>query len=120
VKADQLFAGETPPPPPADPTAPILRLLWIALPLNLLGPCLFTGVPGAALSLWAWYRADEELARLEAGAHPVALKSRLSQIRWFCSLNLGLCGALLLLQLGLFGIGAYQALLQALVGEAPV
>jgi len=116
VKADQLFDGEAPPPPPPDPTVAIQRLLWIAVPLNLMGPCLFTGVPGAALSLWAWYRADEELARLEAGGLPAALRPRLVQIRWLSSLNLGLCGSLLLLQLGLFGIGAYQSLLEVLGG----
>lgn len=78
--ADDLFTGDAPP-PPTNRLPRIRRILLVALPLDLLGiPC-FTGVPGAILTLWAWQLADEELARVESGALPVALRPDVVRIR---------------------------------------
>lgn len=33
--------------------------------LDVIGPCTFLSVPGAAVTLWAWTLADEELHRVE-------------------------------------------------------
>lgn len=92
-KVEALFAGE-PPPPPAEAGARIRRLLWllgVAIPLDVLGiPCC-TGVPGAALTIWAWLAVDVEIARVEAGdygSEDAAIFMRLRSItRWamvFC------------------------------------
>lgn len=115
MKADDLFSGEGAIATP-DPTPPIARLLWLAVPLNLAGPCLFTGVPGAALSLWAWYRADEELAKVETGALPESFRRPLTNLRNTAFGNLSLCMMLLILQIVLFSMGVYQSLLSTLVG----
>lgn len=115
MNADDLFAGDKQVAPP-DPTPPIKRLLALAVPLNLAGPCLFTGVPGAAFSLWAWYRADEEMAKVETGALPKSLLQPLSTLRNAAFANLSVCLMLLLLQVALFSFGVYQQLLTAILG----
>ncbi len=67
-KVDDLFGGGgSTPPPPQDRVRQIYALAALGFALTLLGPCCFTGVPGAGVATWAWYRADEELARVETG-----------------------------------------------------
>lgn len=83
-RVDALFGGE-PALPPLDP-APRLRrlavLLAVAIPLDLLGITCFTGVPGAALTLWAYLSADSEQALVQAGRYPDALSAaRLGRLR---------------------------------------
>ena len=70
-RVDALFAGE-PPPPLLDGESPqrfIRRLLYVAIPLDLLAIPLWTGVPGALLTLWAWLRADAEARQVGAGRY---------------------------------------------------
>jgi uncharacterized membrane protein SpoIIM required for sporulation len=114
LKADELFTGDKPPPPPASPAPPIERLLWLAMPLNLMGPFCFTGVPGAILSLWAWYLADEAMAKLDNGALPESFRKSLKTLKSTCFANLLLCMILLILQIIAFSLGIYQLLFQAL------
>ena len=75
---DALFSGE-PQKRPVDVSARmrrIKRILWFAVPLDLLGIPFWTGVPGAILTLWAWLATDAEVARIEAGdyAHTDAMR----------------------------------------------
>lgn len=114
MKAEELFAGEV----VRDPTPPIRRLLFFAVPMNLAGPCLFTGVPGALLSLWAWYRADEELAKVENGALPEEFRAPLGRLRATAFGNLSFCLMLLFVQIALFSMGVYHALISYLFGGA--
>ena len=70
-KVDALFDGDPPAPPePAEPRLRAIRgMLWVGIPLVILGiPC-WTSVPGAVLTLWAWLSTDAELPRIEAGAY---------------------------------------------------
>jgi hypothetical protein len=76
--------------------------------LGVLGPCCFTGVPGAALCAWGWYRADEELARLEAGDLPRDRETSIARARNLAFAGMVLSLALLALQIGLFATGAYE------------
>jgi hypothetical protein len=65
---DDLFGGgSSAPAPPRDRLRQVYVLAGLGLALTVLGPCCFTGVPGAGVATWAWYRADEELGRVEAG-----------------------------------------------------
>lgn len=80
---DALFAGE-PPPPPRE-AAPLIRrlrlVLMVAVPLDVLGiPC-WTGVPGAAITLYAWLLADEEIVRVEEGQYEQDAAEELLRLR---------------------------------------
>lgn len=81
ARVDALFAGE--PPAPAAALGPriqaIRAVLALGLPLSLLGiPC-WTGVPGAALTLWAYSLADGAMA--EAGSAAPDELARLAALR---------------------------------------
>ena len=108
---DDLFGGGSAPPPP--PLRDHLgRARWVAfgaLVANLAGPCCFTGVPGAALALWAWYLADEAVERVEAGALPSDRGPSAARTRDWAFRGVMLAGVLLVLQLALFSLGVYEA-----------
>ena len=113
MKADDLFAGDAPPALPPDPVPAIRRLLWLSAPMSALGPFLcVTSVPGALLALWAWYRADEELARVESGALPNHWDHRVRQLRNHAFAVLSTASVLMILQLALLSLGVYQGLIQ--------
>ena len=70
-RVDALFAGEPPEPPleGAGIRRKIRHILWVAIPLDLMAIPLWTGVPGALLTLWAWLLADAESRRVEDGCY---------------------------------------------------
>lgn len=116
--ADELFSSEAPR-PVADRLTKATVILGIAVPLNLLGVTCFTGVPGAILSIWGWYIAEEELQRVEVGALPADREKAARRVRTFGFTQLGIASVSLLAQLVLFGIGFYDgvvAVIGALIG----
>jgi hypothetical protein len=65
----------------------------------LLGiPC-WTGVPGAALTLWAWLEADAQMAAIKAGLYNSDDAATLIRLRSFSAWALGFCVVSLLLQI---------------------
>lgn len=112
---DDFFQGGGTPPGEAAPDRlpGIRRLTRLGAALSVLGPLCFTGVPGAVVALWAWYRADEELERLEAGAVPDSREHDILATRRGAFRGVLLSGALLALQLALFGWGFYDRLAEA-------
>ena len=120
-KVDALFAGE-PPPPPVEATprlAAIRSILWVALPLDLLGVPCWTGVPGAALTLWAWLQADGEMANVEAGAYSSEDAAALMRLRATSGWLLGFCVLSLLVQVYLLTTPFYGRLWTAMLSPAP-
>lgn len=109
-KVDALFDGE-PPPPPIDAAPRVKRLkliLAIAIPLDALGiPC-WTGVPGALLTLWAWMRADAEVAHIQAGQYDAEHAATLMRLRAIAAWALGLCVVSLLVQAWLLTTPLYS------------
>ena len=108
-RVDALFAGE--PPRAPTPAGPVLRkmqwLLAIAIPLDAAGILCWTGVPGAALTVWAWLVADAELARIEAGEYDSADASRLVALRTVAAWTLGFCVLSLVVQIYLLSSDFY-------------
>lgn len=113
-KVDALFAGE-PPPPPVE-AAPRLRAiraaLIVATPLDLLGVLCWTGVPGAAITLWAWLQADGEMARVEAGEYSSEDAAAMMRLRSMSGWLLGFCVLSLLVQAYLLTTSFYSQLLE--------
>jgi hypothetical protein len=114
AKVDALFAGE-PPPPPEDANARILQLrqlLWVALPLVLLGiPCC-TGVPGAMLTMWAWLVADEQMTRVENGEYKAEDAATIMRLRAVARGAMVVCVVSLIIQIFLLSTPFYEALWQ--------
>lgn len=108
-RVDALFAGELPPPPvEAGPRIRRLqRTLAVAIPLDVLGVCCWTGVPGAALTLYAWLLADGEVARVEAGEYTTEDAAQLMRLRTISAWTLGFCVVSLVLQIVLFNSTLY-------------
>jgi hypothetical protein len=109
---DELFGGDGGPPPP--PPTRSLRPIWLAgVVLTLVGPCCFTGVPGAVLLVVARYRAEDAVARREAGAlDATSERATLHAVnRW-----LGIACVLMLLQILAFGSGVYALIFASAFG----
>lgn len=116
-RVDALFAGDLP--APADARQAVQRvqlLIALAVPLNVAGALCFTGVPGAALTLWAWLLSDSEYTRIrESDAGPEQLAA-VQRARGWAAWNLGLCVVSLLVQAWLLTTNFYEALLARLLG----
>ncbi len=101
--------------PPPFPDVPgsklhwIRRLLWVAIPLDLLGVLCCTSVPGAVLTLVAWSVADGELARVGSGDLPLDEAPRLSRYKRISLAALVFCVLSFLLQIILLSNGTYRA-----------
>jgi len=111
-KVDALFAGE-PPPPPVDAAAKlrmIRTILWVAAPMNLFGILCWTGVPGAALTLWAWLQTDGEMSSLEEGLYTPDDAARFTTLRNVSAWMLGFCVLSLIAQVFLLTTNFYNSL----------
>lgn len=116
AKVDALFAGDPPAPVDLRPALRRLRwLLWVAAPLNAAGVLCFTGVPGAALTLWAWLLADDGAGRVREGGVPADQGADALRLRDWAAWNLGLCVSSLLLQAWLLTTDFYEVLLARLL-----
>jgi len=111
-KVDALFSGEPPTPPvPAEPKLNSIRgILWVGVPLVILGVPCWTSVPGALLTLWAWLSADAEMPRIEAGDYSEEDASRLLRLRQRASWALVLCVVTLVVQIYLLSTHFYERL----------
>lgn len=109
-RVDALFAGEPPPPPrEAGPTLRRLRVvLSLAIPLDALGIFCWTGVPGAALTLYAYLSSDAEMARIEAGEYSPDDAAALSRLRSISTFFLYFSVVSFLIQTALFTRGFYN------------
>jgi hypothetical protein len=121
---DDLFSGEggRPVARPRDPVATIGLWLGVAGVLNLLGVTCFTGVPGAALTIWCWHLCEEELQRIEVGVTPAERRPAVRRLRAASFAMLLFAAASLAFQLFLFWIGFYEAvliMLAAIFGAPP-
>ena len=111
-KVDDLFAGE-PPPPPIDAASrlrAIRIILWMAAPMNLFGILCWTGVPGAALTLWAWLQTDGEMSTLEEGVYTPDDAAQFTTLRNVSAWMLGFCVVSLIAQVLLLTTNFYTAL----------
>ncbi len=125
---DELFGGANASEPTTPPPTRVRALVIAGFVLTVLGPTCFTGVPGAGLALWAWYRADEDLARAEAGALPPDAEASVRKERRVAFAGVVFAMVLLVIQLSLFARGAYDVYVAflagllnlALGGEAPL
>jgi len=117
-KVNALFSGEPPPPPlEAGPRIQRLRrVLAVAIPLDVLGiPC-WTGVPGAALTLWAWLDSDSAMAAVESGQYNAEDAASLIMLRRWSAWALGFCVASLLVQAWMLSTPLYGMLYSWLIG----
>ena len=92
----------------------IRRLLWVAVPLDLLGVLCCTSVPGAVLTLAAWSVADGELARVDSGDLPLDEAPQLSRYKRISLAALVFCVLSFVLQIILLSNGTYRGWLMEL------
>lgn len=109
---DEVFGGGDAPESPKSPLPRLRRLLGLATLLNFAGPCCFTGVPGALLSIWVWTRADETVVLVENGALPESERGAALRLKNLAFSTMGTAALLILVQLLLFAYGVYEALFQ--------
>ncbi len=113
---DELFGGGDASATTTPPPTRVRALVIAGFVLTVLGPTCFTGVPGAGLALWAWYRADEDLARAEAGALPPDAETAVRKERRLAFAGVVFAMVLLVVQLSLFARGVYDAYVDLLAG----
>lgn len=111
-RVDALFGGDLP--EVSGDREPRLRrieqTLWFAIALNVLGiPC-WTSVPGAVLTLWAWFATDPENVELNAPGMAPVERDWLRRLRRRANATLALCIAALILQIILLSTAFYSRL----------
>ncbi len=107
-RVDRLFEGD--PELPTRPShAPRIQLvLAAALVLDLLGLLTCLSIPGAALTLWAWWWVGRELAAAAAGVVATEHAPRLHLLQRLATAGLAWCAASFALQIYLLSTGAYE------------
>ncbi len=106
-RLDNLFTGAELAQRPAR-TGWITALLALAIPLDVLGVLSCTSVPGAILTLVAWWLVDRETALLESGLIQVTGAPRLARLRQLTVGTLTFCGVSLFVQIVLLSTGFYE------------
>ena len=118
-RVDALFAGE--PPIPKLDGKPIIRsirrILWVAIPLDVLAIPLWTGVPGALLTLWAWLKADSAMRLVQDGRFDVADARVLRRQRKLAAWALIFISLSFLLQIWLMWKPGYTRIYSGLFGS---
>jgi len=109
-RVDNLFTGSEPEQRPAQ-SGWIIALLVIAVPLDLLGVLSCTSVPGAAMTLFAWWLVDREMALLESGVIHVESAPKLNRLKQITLGTLAFCGISLVFQIVLLSTGFYETYL---------
>jgi hypothetical protein len=114
---DELFGGPggpggAPPEAPSDRLRSARRWMTAGLIGTVAGPCCFTGVPGAAALLWAFFLADEEVAR-RALLSDAAGQEAATVTRGRAAWCMGIAMVLLLVQIVMFSVGLYELLFEA-------
>ncbi|MFZ5478201.1 MAG: hypothetical protein ACOZNI_15650 [Myxococcota bacterium] len=114
---DDVFSGrgKEAPPEVLDRTPRIALLLGVAGLLCAFGVTCFTGVPGAALTIWCWQLCEEELHRVETGVLPRDRGPAIRRLKLFASILLGFSAVSLIVQIFLFANGTYQLALDLLL-----
>jgi hypothetical protein len=127
---DDLFGGGEAAPEPAyrapspeDRLRSARRWYVAGALLTAFGPFCLTGVPGAAALIWSFWTADEDVERARNGAIAPEHAEAATALRRSTARALGVACVLLLVQIVLFSIGVYEALvftvLGALFGMSP-
>jgi len=107
-RVDNLFTGGEPEQRPAQ-SGWITALLIVAIPLDLLGVLSCTSVPGAAITLLAWWLVDREMALLESGIIHVESAPTLNRLKQITLGTLAFCGISLIFQIVLLSTGFFEA-----------
>lgn len=107
-RVDRLFEGKVNPPLRRNA---IVTLLWIGLPLDVLGVITCTGVIGMGVTLWALHVIDRERLRVEVGDLALEHSDELEAWRRKALAGLGFCAAGFVLQIWLLSTGFYERLL---------
>lgn len=106
-RVEKLFSGGEPEQRPAR-SGWIKALLAAAIPLDVLGILSCTSVPGAALTLAAWWLVDRELALLESGVIAAESAPTLGRLKQLTLGALTFCGVSLFVQIVLLSTGFYE------------
>lgn len=106
-RVEELFSGGEAAQRPAR-SGWIKALLAAAIPLDVLGILSCTSVPGAALTLAAWWLVDRELALLESGVIAVESAPALGRLKQLTLGALTFCGVSLFVQIVLLSTGFYE------------
>ena len=118
-RLENLFSGGELAQRPAR-TGLIGLTLALAIPLDLLGVLSCTSVPGAALTLGAWWLIDQESGLMECGLVDGAAAPRLAQLKRVTHAALVFCGINLFAQIILLSTGVYEQWLITLSHLWPV
>jgi hypothetical protein len=123
-KLDDLFGGEPGFPVKKSRVHVVRALLWIGLPMVVLGlvGCLgypifvltWLSVPGAGLVLWAWILADADLSRVESGHLGFELGPELQKYRRWALIALVVSAVSFIIQMKFLVDGTYEGWLERL------
>ena len=106
-RLETLFSGGELAPRPAR-TGLVTAALAVAIPLDLLGVLSCTSVPGAGLTLMAWWLIDQELGLMEGGLVHSDAAPKLANQKRLAHAALVFCGINLFAQILLLSTGIYE------------
>ncbi len=107
-RVDRLFEGDHDLPVRRSHARFIQLVLAAAIVLDFLGLLTCLSIPGAALTLWAWWWTDRELALVASGALSADDGPRLDLLRRISTAALAWCAVSFALQIYLLSTGAYE------------